>query len=496
MNILLVYPKYPQTFWSFKYALRFISKKASFPPLGLLTIAALLPGDWKKKLVDLNVSPLRDQDLAWADYVFLTSISVQRASTMRIIERCRQAGKKIVAGGPLFTSAHMEFQGIDHFILNEAEITLPRFLQDLAAGRPQRLYTTSEWADLTHTPPPEWALLSMRQYASMSVQYSRGCPFNCDFCDITALYGSRSRTKSSGQVLGELDQLYRRGWRGPVFFVDDNFIGNTRKLKRDVLPAITEWMERRRHPFTFFTQSSINLADDDELLPLLVKAGFNTVFIGIESPNEASLAECSKNQNKNRDLLASVQKCQRAGLQVQAGFIVGFDSDPASIFDNTIAFIQQSGIGTAMVGLLNAMKGTRLHAKLEKQHRLVHNSSGDNTDYSLNFVPRMNRESLLEGYRKIVSSIYAPANYYARIIRFLKEYRLPRRRHYRLDLSALGAFLKSIVRLGIIGRERLYYWKLLLWSLFRRPRSFPLAVTCAIYGFHFRKIFEKAASVS
>jgi radical SAM superfamily enzyme YgiQ (UPF0313 family) len=496
MNILLVYPKYPQTFWSFKYALRFISKKASFPPLGLLTIASMLPSGWNKKIVDLNVAPLRDRDLAWADYVFLTSISVQRASTLRVIERCRQVGVKIVAGGPLFTSTHEEFQGIDHFVLNEAEITLPRFLQDLEAGRPQRLYTTSEWADLTQSQPPDWSLVAMRRYASMSIQYSRGCPFNCDFCDITALYGCRTRTKSREQVLDELDRLHRRGWRGPVFFVDDNFIGNTQKLKRSVLPAITEWMERHRYPFTFFTQSSINLADDDELLPLLVKAGFNTVFIGIESPNEASLAECSKNQNKNRDLLASVKKCQQAGLQVQAGFIVGFDSDPASIFDSTIAFIQQSGIGTAMVGLLNAMKGTRLHAKLEEQNRLVQNSSGDNTDYSLNFVPRMNRESLLEGYRKIVDYIYAPANYYARIIRFLKEYQLPRRRHFRFDLSALAAFFKSVVRLGIIGRERLYYWKLLLWSLFRRPSHFPLAVTCAIYGFHFRKIFEKTTSAT
>ncbi|MEW6515592.1 MAG: B12-binding domain-containing radical SAM protein [candidate division FCPU426 bacterium] len=491
MNILLVYPKHPQTFWSFKYALRFISKKASFPPLGLLTIAAQLPAAWNKKLVDLNVKSLRDRDLQWADYVFLSGISIQRASVLKVIERCRQAGVKIVAGGPLFTSAPGDFQGIDHLVLNEAEITLPRFVQDLEAGCPQPVYATSEWADLTSSPPPEWNLISKRHYAAMSIQYSRGCPFNCDFCDITVLYGCRSRTKSRAQVLEELDRLYQRGWRGPVFFVDDNFIGNTQKLKHSILPAISEWMERHRHPFTFLTQTSINLADDDELLPLLVKAGFNMVFIGIESPNEASLAECSKTQNKNRDLLAAVQKCQQAGLQVQAGFIVGFDNDPASIFDSTIAFIQQSGIVTAMVGLLNAMKGTRLHAKLEKEQRLVQTSSGDNTNYSLNFKPRMNRDALLAGYRKIVTHIYAPANYYARIIRFLKEYRSPARRHYHFEFVTLAAFFKSIVRLGIIGKERLQYWKLLLWSLFRKPRHFPLAVTLAIYGFHFRKIFEK-----
>lgn len=491
MKILLVYPKYPDTFWSFKHALKFVSKKAVTPPLGLMTVAAMLPQEWEKRLVDMNVTALKDKDITWADFVFISAISVQQESVKELIARCKGIGVKIVAGGPLFMTGYEEFKGVDHFVLNEAEITLPLFLKDLKNGCAKAIYTSHEWADLKRTPIPHWELINMKKYGTMNVQYSRGCPFNCEFCDISLLYGRRSRTKTKEQVVAELESLYARGWRDSVFFVDDNFIGNRRKLKREVLPAIAHWMEQRRYPFSFITQTSIDLSDDEELMHLMAKAGFQTVFVGIETPNEESLRECTKSQNQNRDLIASVQKIQTFGLQVQGGFIVGFDNDPLSIFERQIKFIQKSGIVTAMVGLLNALRGTRLYKRLEKEHRLLKDVSGDNTDCTINFIPKMNYETLINGYKKILSTIYSPAYYYERVKRFLKEYKPSRKAVFRFRLGYLAAFFKSIVRLGIIGKERVHYWKLIFWSLFTCPRFFPLAATFAIYGFHFRKIFEK-----
>ncbi len=490
MNILLVYPQYPTTFWGFKYALRFISKKASLPPLGLMTVSAMLPADWQQRLVDLNVRKLTDADLRWADAVFLSAMVIQRESAQSVIERCKALGKTVIAGGPLFTAEPEEFPDVDHLVLNEAEITLPLFLADLEKGAPQRVYTSTAWADLSGTPVPRFDLLDMRKYASMNIQYSRGCPFDCDFCNITVLYGRAPRTKGAGQVVAELDALDGMGWKGNVFVVDDNFIGNKGKLRKEVLPAIIEWMERKRYPFKLYTEVSINLADDAELMALMVRAGFDQVFVGIETPNEESLAECSKLQNRNRDLIASVRRIQRAGLEVQAGFIVGFDKDPAAIFDRLIAFIQESGIVTAMVGLLNAPKGTKLHHRLKEERRLVNVPSGDNTDFTINFIPKMNVETLISGYRTILRTIYAPKQYYARVRTFLKEYRPPESWKASLRFVHIKAFLRSIVRLGIIGKERFHYWKLFFWSLFRRPRLFPLAITLSIYGFHFRKVLR------
>jgi radical SAM superfamily enzyme YgiQ (UPF0313 family) len=333
--------------------------------------------------------------------------------------------------------------------------------------------------------------MDMKKYASMNIQYSRGCPFDCDFCNITVLFGRAPRTKGTEQILAELEGMYARGWRSGVFFVDDNFIGNKGKLKKEVLPAIIEWMEKRKHPFALSTEASINLADDEELMRLMVRAGFDTVFIGIESPNEESLAECSKLQNRNRDLIASVRKIQRYGLEVQAGFIVGFDKDPASIFERLIDFIQESGIVTAMVGLLNAPRGTKLYQRLSREGRLVKDATGDNTDFSINFIPRMSSETLINGYRNILNTIYSPKHYYARVKKFLKGYHPAKARGGRIRFSHLKAAFKSVVRLGIIGRERYHYWKLFFWSLLRRPRLFPLAITFSIYGFHFRKVFKR-----
>ena len=489
MNVLLLYPEFPDTFWSFKHALKFIRKRASLPPLGLLTVAAMLPDEWGKRLVDVNVRRLRDRDLAWADCVFVSAMAVQRDAARRAIARCKEAGLMVVAGGPLFTSESEQFPLVDHFVLNEAEITLPRFLADFERGRARRVYASAEFPDLAQSPVPLWELADLKRYASMGLQYSRGCPFDCDFCNVTVLFGHRPRTKTSAQVIAELDALHAAGWRGGVFFVDDNFIGNKARLKAGLLPALIAW-RKRKGGMTFLTEASVNLADDRELMALMVDAGFDTVFVGIETPDEASLAECSKIQNKNRDLVEDVKRMQRAGLQVQGGFIVGFDHDAPSIFERQIAFIQESGIVTAMVGLLEALPGTRLFERLKDEGRLAGQTTGDNVDGTTNIIPRMSLDALREGYKRILAHIYSPKHYYQRIKTFLEEYQPPKVK-FRISWQDLRAFHRSIIRLGVLGRERFHYWRLLLWTLWHRRASFPLAVTLAIYGHHFRKVCEQ-----
>jgi len=491
----LVYPQYPDTFWSFKHALKFVSKKAAFPPLGLLTVAAMLPGEWEKKLVDMNVTRLTDEDIKWADYVFISAMVVQQDSVKEVIARCKRLNTRIVVGGPLFTTGYEEFDGVDHFVLGEAEVTLPLFLEDLEKGCARHVYSSGTRPDISRTPIPLWSLINMNNYSSMNVQYSRGCPFNCEFCDIILLNGHQPRTKEKEQLVAELDELYRRGWREGVFVVDDNFIGNKKKLKLEILPAIIEWRKGKRHPFVLSTEASINLADDEELMQLMVDAGFSTVFIGIETPNEESLLECAKMQNRNRDLVASVKKIQNYGLEVQGGFIVGFDSDPLSIFKNQINFIQKSGIVTAMVGLLNAPPGTRLYQRLKKENRLVKAFTGNNTDCSLNFIPRMNYETLINGYKQILDTIYSPRSYYERVQTFLKEYKPRGDIASRLQFHHIRAFFKSVWFLGIREKGRRYYWKLFLSTLLKQPRKFPISISLGVYGYHFRKVVEKYVSL-
>lgn len=489
MNVLLVYPKYPDTYWSFKHVLKFISKKAAVPPLGLITVSAMLPQCWDKKLVDLNIEQLNDKDIEWADYVFLSGMYVQKESINQILLRCESFPVKIIAGGPLFTQNFNNYPQIDHFVLNEAEITLPLFLSDLQHGQAKKVYQTTEYADMSLTPVPDYHLLNLKAYAFMSLQVSRGCPFACDFCEITTLLGHRVRMKSKERVISELEALYKLNWRGPVSVVDDNFIGNKYIVKHEVLPAMIKWMDMHKHPFKFNAQTSINLADDPRLLILMRKAGFNSTFIGIETPVEESLQSCHKVQNKNRNLLENVKQIQKAGLQVSGGFIVGFDSDTSSVFQQQIDFIQKSGIVSAMVGLLNAPKNTRLYKQLKEENRLTVDATGSNTDFTMNFIPKMDNRELMEGYKHIINSIYREKPYYKRIRKLLLNYTPVITGKNKIDFIRLKAFFKSVFVLGVFNKGRFEYWKFIVWTIFKKPRLFIDAVTLAVYGYHFRTVY-------
>jgi radical SAM superfamily enzyme YgiQ (UPF0313 family) len=499
LKILLVYPQYPDTFWSFKHALKFGSTKAVNTPLGPLTVAAMLPAEWEKKFVDMNVNKLSDKDIGWADYVFISAMVVQQNSAQEVVNRCKKLNTKVVAGGPLYTTGYGElaFSGIDHIILNEAEVTLPPFLADLEKGCPKHIYQSEERADISKTPVPLFSLVNLKKYSQATIQYSRGCPFDCEFCDIVVIDGHRPRTKSKEQILAELEAIYSQGYRGTLFVVDDNFIGNKRKLKEDILPSLVSWMKEKGYPFSFLTESSINLADDEELMQLMSDAGFTKVFIGIESPNEESLTECHKFTNKNRDLVASVKKLQNYGFEVMGGFIVGFDSDPVSIFKSQINFIQKSGIVTAMVGLLMAPPRTKLWYRLKKENRVLPEASGDNTDGTTNFIPKMKLDVLVNGYKQILHTIYSPKNYYERIHIFLEEYRVNKKidRRLKLNTSKIRALIKTSFCLGIKDSARIYYWKLFFSTLFKYPKFFGLAIKLAALGFHFRKVCEKVSKI-
>ncbi|MFC2086565.1 B12-binding domain-containing radical SAM protein [Bacteroidota bacterium] len=490
MKILMIYPQYPDTFWSYKHALRFISKKAAVPPLGLMTVSAMLPVSWEKKLIDLNVTSLKINDLDWADYVFISAMYIQKESVNNIIEKCIEHKVKMIAGGPLFTQEYKNYPEIDHFVLNEAEITLPLFLKDLENNQSlKNVYKTDEFADITSSPIPDYYLLAMKKYALMNIQFTRGCPFACDFCEITSLFGHHVRMKTTEQILNELEMLYNLQWRGPVSIVDDNFIGRKNDIKNNLLPAMKKWMQEHNYPFIFNIQSTINLADDEELMSLMTDAGFYSAFIGIETPDENSLHNCNKVQNINKNMIQSVRKLQEAGFQVSGGFIVGFDSDLSTIFQRQIDFIQQSGIVSAMVGLLNAPKNTRLYHRLKAENRLTTEPTGSNTDSSMNFIPKMNYEELMEGYKRIIKGIYDIKPYYKRIRKFLLYYKRKHSKHGSLNLFQLVAFFKTIFIIGVFDKGRGEYWKLLIWTLIHRPGLFTDAVTYIVFGYHYRTVY-------
>ena len=490
MNILLIYPKVAETFWSFKHALRVVGRKAAFPPLGALTVASMLPRSWNLRLVDLNVRSVRDEELAWADYVFISAMIAQRDSTRCVVDRCRNLGVKTVGGGPLFRTYRNDFPDVDHLVLGEGEATVPHFVADLQNGAAQAVYDSDDHPSLESTPLPLWDLIDLNDYSCMSIQYSRGCPFSCEFCDIIVMNGRIPRTKSNGQMVAELDALYNRGWRGSVFIVDDNFISNKKKVK-GLLRTIDFWQSHRKRRLTFFTEASLDLAEDPELMTLMVEAGFNKVFLGLETPSEAGLRECGKTQNLRQSLSESVALIQHHGLTVMGGFIIGFDSDPPDIFQRQVNFIQKNGIVTAMIGLLTAIPGTRLYQRLEQEGRLLFKTSGDNTDASgsLNFIPKMDRNTIVDGYKWVMNTIYSPEMYYRRIQAFLQQYRPNTVTNLALD--DLLTFVRSLWFLGVVDKDfnRSYYWRLLKDGLSKYRQAFSDVVTMSIYGYHFRKLF-------
>jgi len=489
MNALLIYPKFPDTYWSFKHALSFLGKRAAQPPLGLMTVAALLPGSWNKRLIDENVERLRDRHLAWADVVLISAMHIQKEALFAVLARCRGFGLRTVVGGPIASSLPAAEINADHVVIGEAETLIAALAGDLEQGLAKPVYQAAQRPAMETSPLPDLSLIKMHRYSTMAVQYSRGCPFNCEFCDIIEIYGRRPRTKTVRQVLAELDQLHASGWRESVFIVDDNFIGNKARAK-ELCAALARWRSQYKTCFDFNTEASLNLSDDPELMQLMKDAGFVSVFLGIETPDEAGLVAANKLQNTRRSLLESVAIIQGYGMQVMGGFILGFDTDREDIFDRMTHFIQESGIPVAMVGLLQAMPGTQLFSRLWREGRILHTDAGNNTSGSLNFLPRMDATRLVEGYRSVLKQIYSSEAYYKRIKLYLSRTQAaPSEKRYKqrwLTRGNVRALVTSIVRQGVFGRQRWSYWKFFAAAATRYRRSFGTAMTLAVMGFHFQ----------
>jgi radical SAM superfamily enzyme YgiQ (UPF0313 family) len=494
MKALLVYPAHiPQTYWSFSGALPYIERRAALPPLSLVTLAAMLPEHWDLRLIDMNVAPLRDTDLLWADVVLTSTMVVQAPSLADVVARCNRLGVPLAAGGPYPSVSPERLTGVDHVFIGEAEGAIATFAEDLERGRGKPVYRAEGFPDVDDSPVPRFDLLDIEAYASMAVQHSRGCPFSCEFCDIWKLYGRRHRVKSPERMAAELDALYAAGWRGSVFFVDDNFIGNRRLAKRS-LAALERWQHEHGFPFQFFTEASVNLGDDDELMRRMRDAGFNFVFLGIETPSVESLIGANKPVNAKLDLLESVGRIQAHGIEVSSGFIVGFDEDTEDIFDRQIEFIREAGIPIAMVGILNAIEGTDLYERLRREGRLLGESHGNNTHgFEANFVTRMPARRLAEGYKRVMHTLYDPTldNYFDRCRRLLDRLG-PNPRFARPVIAREVRALFRSLRTILSKRYGRQYLRFLLWCARCHPSRFAEAVRLGIQGFHFEAITREA----
>jgi len=490
MNILLLYPRYPNTFWSFGEVLKYVSKKAAVPPLGLLTVAALLPKKWNKKVVDLNVRKVKDEEIDWADMVFVSGMIIQKKSMSAIIKYCKSRGKIIVAGGPLFTTSHEKFKYVDHFVLGEGEVTIPLFLDDLKKGKPKKLYFSEERPDITKTPVPLWSLININDYMTIPVQYSRGCPFNCEFCDIVIMNGRIQRTKTPNQMIREIQAVYDTGWRGALFIVDDNFIGNSSNAKK-FLPKLIAWQKQHKYPFSIMTEASINLAEDQELMKLMSDANFYKVFLGIETSNLESLKECSKYQNTKKDLVESIKIIHKAGIQVMGGFILGFDNDTEQIFKSQIKFIQKIGVVTAMVGVLIALPKTRLWKRLKLEGRILEKITAGEHEGESNFVPKMGSEKLKQGYKEVITSLYSSKGYYQRISQFIKYYKPTVK--MRIGVTERKALFKCIFKVGFSSKSWFRFWHLLIKTFFTNSKALPVVIELAILGQHFQQMAKVTA---
>lgn len=500
-RVLLVYPEFPPSFWGFRYAMKLIGRKSSMPPLGLLTVAGMFPEDgYELKLIDMNVTPLEDEHITWADLVLTSTMIVQQKSLREVIARCNRIGVPIVAGGPHPTSFHDEIEGVDHFLLDEAEEIFPQFLEDFENGKAKKMYRSSKKPDVTKTPPPRFDLINLNAYGSMALQFSRGCPFDCEFCDITKLFGRAPRTKTNEQMLAEFDLLYDLGWRRPVFLVDDNFVGNKRDAMR-MLPAIAGWQKEKGYPFSLYTEASVTLVEFEPLMDAMVDAGLTMVFLGIESPNPDTLKRSNKNQNTKKGvdnyLLHAVRTLQGKGIEVTGGFILGLDGDGPEVFDAQINFIQEAGIPIAMVGLLTALRGTNLYHRLEREGRLLGESTGNNLDIILNFIPEMERQTLINGYKRILTTLYDPtlSNYFKRCWTLLKNLKPVKYSVRYVGKTEMLALVRSLWR-QLFSKHGPAYLRFLLKTIFCYPRMFPEAVRLAIMGYHLRKHTEQTIAVS
>lgn len=482
-----------------KFALDFVGKKSSMPPLGLLTVAGMFPRKYQLKVVDMNVEPLLDAHLEWADLVLTSTMIVQKDSLQEVIERCNRHDVPLVAGGPHPTSFHEEMEGVDHFVLGEVENILSDFLRDFENGTAREIYRAAEKPDIGQTPLPRYDLIDLESYGSMALQFSRGCPFDCEFCDITKLFGRIARTKTHGQMLAEFDLLYQLGWRGALFLVDDNFIGN-KKAVLELLPHVAEWQQEKDYPFSLFTEASVNLARMGGLMEAMVDAGFSMTFLGIESPNPEALLKTKKKQNTSHGqvdyLFQAVRKIQNTGMEVMGGFILGLDGDGEDVFDAQIRFIQEAGIPMAMVGLLSALKGTDLYNRLQKEGRLLDESGGDNVSVNLNFVPEMDPHVLVEGYKRVLRSLYDPGlkNYFDRCLTLLSQLKPTPHSVRRIKAYELLALLKS-VRRQALSKQGPAYVGFLAKVLKNYPRMFPEAIRLAIMGYHFEKVTSQQIAI-
>jgi radical SAM superfamily enzyme YgiQ (UPF0313 family) len=464
MKILLAYPEMPDTFYTFKHLMKVMGKKAAFPPLGLLTVAAMLPQEWDLKLVDLNVEKLKDDHIQWADMVFISAMNTQAKSTFEIIERCKELGAVIVAGGPLFTHEYDRFDKVDHFVLNEAEITLPLFLKDLERSTPQRIYKTSEFASVQETPVPKWDLIDVNNYAYSILQYSRGCPYFCDFCDVTALFGRRPRVKTPEHIITELEAILKNGRPDMILFADDNLIGNKGLLKKELLPKLIEWRDKNKFAPGFDTQCTINLSDDEDLMQLMLEAGFRKLFVGIETLEDDALLAMKKRQNTKRNLQETVEKLQSKGFLIVGGFILGLDTDTPQVFQNQIDFIQESGIVLTSINLLKAPIGTELYDKMKEQNRLI--SHLDFDENMSNMVHKMDKKMLQKGYRSVLENIYSAESVYNRAKLYIlnrKPMKIKNGLKRKVSLSEILMGLKVIYFLGVQDNNRRYLWKMFYW---------------------------------
>jgi len=487
-KVLLVWPDFPVTYWGFQYALEIFGRKAMHPPLGLITVAALCPSEWEYRLVDLNVEPLTDAQIRWADMVFVSGMGIQQRSMFEILDRARALGKMTVLGGPFASGNAERLAGkADVMVLDEAEITIHPFLEDLQKGELKPVYRTDRKPDIKESPVPRFDLLKLSAYSTIDVQFSRGCPFNCEFCDIIALYGRFPRTKSPEAVLREFDALFDLGYRGAVFLVDDNFIGNKVAVK-ELLAQLIAWMQEHSYPFFLTTEATVNLAEDDELLSALPLAGFKRVFVGVETPSKESLKGSQKLLNARIDMVEAVHKIIDKGLEVTAGFIVGFDADTPDIFDRQIEFIERAGIPWAMVGTLTAIPKTQMWYRLEKEGRILGYADGDQFGRP-NFRTKMDPKTLYEGYMKILRTIYDPDNYYERVLTVLGRHSRANFPKIRMTsypiIKIVALLLKAIVVLGVLSSYRRSFWRFVGRVLRYHPRQITLAMTDSIMGHHF-----------